>query len=80
MAWHNRIRDALAALLSALLLSSVNVEQLTPEMVADRRHPDIDFYEFQQKHKYIDVEICTPHVRSLPGEARLHKADALIEN
>jgi len=76
---HNRGRDVLAAVISERMQSSVHVEQHTPELVADDRHPDIDFYDAEQRHKYIDIEICTPHARALPGSAALHKPGALIE-
>jgi len=76
---HNRGRDCLAGLIEDRVQSTVHIEQHTPELVADARHPDIDFFDFQQRHKYIDIEVCTPHARSLPGAAALHKRGALIE-
>jgi len=69
----------LAGLIEDRVQSTVHIEQHTPELVADARHPDIDFFDSQQRHKYIDIEVCTPHARSLPGAAALHKRGALIE-
>ena len=76
---HNRGRDCLAELIDSRVQSNVHVEQHTPEMVADERHPDIDFFDHEQRHVYIDIEVCTPHARALPGVGALHKKGALIE-
>ena len=38
----------------------------------------IDFCDSEQRHKHVDIEVYTPHARSLPGPAALHKVGALI--
>ena len=73
---HNCGRDCLAGLISTRVQSTVHVEQHTPDMTADQRHPDIDFHDHQQRHVFVDIEVCTPHAH---GNAAPHRAGALIE-
>ena len=76
---HNCGRDCLAGLISDRVQSTVHIEQHTPDMTSDQRHPDIDFYDHQQRHVYVDIEVCTPHARSPAGNAAPQRAGSLIE-
>ena len=75
---HNGGRDCLADLIDTRVQSTVHIEQHTPEMAADQRHPDIDFHDHQQRHVYVDYEVCTPHAGPA-GNAIPHRAGSLIE-
>ena len=77
---HNRGRDCLAGLISSRVQSTVHIEQHTPDMTADQRHPDIDFYDHGQRHAFVDIEICTPHAGYPPGNGTLPRAGTLIES
>ncbi len=72
---HNSGRDCLAELINTRVPSTVHIEQHTPEMTADQRHPDIDFHDHQQRHVYVDIEVCTAHARNTAP----HRAGSLIE-
>ena len=61
---HNKGRDCLASLISSRVQSTVHIEQHTPELTEDQRHPDIDFHDHNQRHVFIDFEVCTPHARN----------------
>ena len=73
---HNLGRDCLADLTSSRVQSTVHTEQHTPEMAPDQRHPDFDFYDHEQRHVFVDIEVCTPHARSAGAP---HRAGTLIE-
>jgi hypothetical protein len=76
---HNEGRDCLAELISARVQSTVHVEQHTPDMTSDQRHPDIDFYDHNQRHVFVDIEVCTPHAGSPSSSGALPRAGTLIE-
>ena len=68
-------RECLAELINTRVQSSVHIEQHTPEMTEDQRHPDIDFYDHRQRHVFVDIEVCTLQAR----HAAPHRAGSLIE-
>ena len=75
---HNRGRDSLASLIDARVSSTVHTEQHTPDLVADDRHPDIDFHDHEQRHVFVDFEVVTPH-EHISGNVAPSRAGTLIE-
>ena len=53
------------------------VEEHDDSMPDDARHPDVDFYDAEGNHRWIDVSIVTPWLRSWPSEPQEAKAGAL---
>ena len=64
---HNRIRDALAETISQLIPQVPQVEQMPPD--DPQRRPDIGYITTKGRREWIDVEVCTPHVKALPRAA-----------
>ena len=76
---HNKGRDCLAALIDARVDSTVHIEQHTPDIAPDQRHPDIDFFDHEQRHVFVDIEVCTPHARTGSRSGAVRREGTLIE-
>ena len=76
---HNKLRDALAGILTAVLDTTVHVEQHAPEVQDDARRPDISYIDHRVLRQWIDVVVVTPHLHSLPGQAGMTRVGALCE-
>ena len=77
---HNATRDALAKEIEAVSQFPVHVEQHDETMTEDDRHPDIDFYDVNGRHRWIDVAVVTPWIRSWPSEPQAVRAGTLAAN
>ena len=77
---HNAMRDALAKEIEAVSQFPVHVEQHDETMTDDDRHPDIDFYDVNGRHRWIDVSVVTPWIRSWPSEPQAVRAGTLAAN
>ena len=76
---HDAIRDVQAGMITEHMGVPVHAEQRPPGDLPDERRPDIDYHDKRMVRQYLDVAVVTPHIRALPGDARLRRAGALIE-
>ena len=76
---HDALRDVLAGMITEHMGVPAHTEQRPPGDLPDERRPDIDYHDKRMVRQYLDVAVVTPHIRALPGDARLHRAGALIE-